>query len=853
MEYTHSKDYLIELVNNPQTQGWLKDLIIKVVNSNGEISDGELADSVQQLKTKAASVLVTPSTAILNQNADIKLLSLTHNSGVCALAEEQTIEFSKDITLLYGKNGSGKSSYFRILNEIVGGNHQTKLRSNIYSEDNCPINVELVYTIGQNKENLSWDGSTRAISPLTLLSVFDSNYTKTFLEKRCADSAIVLPYGLHLFTALTSAMGDMKGRLQAEIDSVLRTVPTINTDGLSDYVCRILAQPTEQPTNLTNQKKYIQDRYVFTEEQNTELQHQEQQLKVLKETNFEDKIKLSESEKSEYDSLFQHFARVRDNIQEYAHQIKTIVGKILVTRKTHEEVKSKIAILNEIGNTNSNEWKSFIEAGSAFVNSGNLEKGICPYCRQPILNDAVDIIAAYSTYLSDRSYSELNELLKVKQNLIQSISLLSVDYSISERFNKLINNRTNGHVLYSKIQEALNACTELRTRLLKVLENEQEVILSIPESFDSILVPLSKICEEYKSNIANLREELAKKNQLVTELSERMKPLIERNMISKQKDLFIDWFDKMHIIEELKKCETELSTRTISTLAKTASQTLVTDNLKSKFQEELDIIGLKKLRVELSDAETSRGKSFMQLKLVNNNSVTDVLSEGEQKGVALALFIAERRMQLSNNPIILDDPVNSLDHFITAKFVERLSTLDNQIIIFSHNLLLQTSLENYRGVHECGKNQVSSCKKETKHLFMYSVESHGWDRKGVITEMKQDNVSNNLTNAKRLLDKLDKTPFAKNEICAILRHTIELMIDEKIFNNQIPVKFHGKKNTIQWAQLKTLNPDATIIDTLKRLFERLSGGDLHLGVESTENPIDYEELVGIYNDLKGLN
>lgn len=73
MEYTHSKDYLIELASNPQTHGWLKDLIIKIVNNNGGISDAELADSVIQLKTNAASVLVIPSTAMSNQNADIKL------------------------------------------------------------------------------------------------------------------------------------------------------------------------------------------------------------------------------------------------------------------------------------------------------------------------------------------------------------------------------------------------------------------------------------------------------------------------------------------------------------------------------------------------------------------------------------------------------------------------------------------------------------------------------------------------------------------------------------------------------------------------------------------------------------
>lgn len=73
MEYTHSKDYLIELASNSQTHGWLKDLIIKIVNNNGMISDAELADSVIQLKTNAASVLVIPSTDMSNQNADIEL------------------------------------------------------------------------------------------------------------------------------------------------------------------------------------------------------------------------------------------------------------------------------------------------------------------------------------------------------------------------------------------------------------------------------------------------------------------------------------------------------------------------------------------------------------------------------------------------------------------------------------------------------------------------------------------------------------------------------------------------------------------------------------------------------------
>lgn len=845
MAYTHSKDYLIELANNSQTQGWLKDLIIKIINSNGNISDAELTASVAQLKLNAASELTIPSINVNNVHSDIRFISLIHHTGVCALAEEQRIDFSNDITLLSGKNGSGKSSYFRILNELIGGNHQTEIRSNIYSDTHKPINIELVYSEGVNVKNLSWDGNSRSISPLNLSSVFDSSYTTTFLQKRSADSAIVLPYGLHLFTALTSAMDNIKSRIQTEIEGILRILPQISKDGLSEDVVRILTQQTYR----TTQKNYIQARYIFTNEQSEKLKLQEEKLKVLKETNFEDKIQLASNEQQQYLLILKHLKETENNLQKLHIESQSLIEKISIVRKESEVVKQKISVLNDIGNTNSKEWKTFIEAGAAFAKNSTLNEDVCPYCRQPIVDNAVNIVTAYATYLSDKSIEELKNLEQTKNALKQRISTIITNFTISTQFKSLIDARSSESELYSKISASLRQLDEQKSILSYAVENEQNKNPLVFDSTNDTISAIEAICEEYNNTIKKLREELTKKNQTVSELSSQMKPIIENKLISSNKDLFVEWFEKIDNVNELKKCQSELSTRSISTLARTASQTLVTENLKTKFQEELDALGLKKLSVDLTDAGTSRGQAFMQLKLFNNNSVSDVLSEGEQKGVALALFIAERRMQLSNNPIILDDPVNSLDHFITAKLVERLSKLGNQIIIFSHNLLLQTSLVNLRGIHECGVNQKSSCRKTSKHLYLYSVTSHNRDKKGVITEKKQDNVANNLKNAHNLLN---TTPFIDDYsimVGAILRHTIELIIDEKIFNNQIPVKFHGRKNTIQWEQLKNLNPDVTVIDKLNELFSRLSGGDLHSGIEQSDNPIDHNELEEIYNEL----
>lgn len=72
---------------------------------------------------------------------------------------------------------------------------------------------------------------------------------------------------------------------------------------------------------------------------------------------------------------------------------------------------------------------------------------------------------------------------------------------------------------------------------------------------------------------------------------------------------------------------------------------------------------------------------------------------------------------------------------------------------------------------------------------------------------------------------------------------IEHLVDEKVFRNLVPVKYRGGKNqAIKWDDLKELQADVEMIDLLHKYYNRLSGGDMHLGGESRENPIDWAEL-----------
>lgn len=846
MSHVHAKGYLLELANKSETEGWLKDLIVKIVNNNGNLSEGDLTDTLNQLKEGGQAVLTIPSVDSLAIGNTIQLVSLKHNSGVCALTGNQEIKFSKDITLLYGMNGSGKSSYFRILNEMAGGNCQQIIRPNIYIENNPAIDVELKFEDNSGIHTISWNGATRAISNLRGISVFDSNYTNSFLERRSADSAIIHPYGLYLFSSLSSAMDKVNQLIQSEIDNIRRNLPQINLQDMSGLVTKVISSTQYDKI----QKDYIQERYDLTEQHKEELEQLNNQIKQLSETNYADKIKLENSNQSQYEKLLQFIKDTYEGLEENEKQVRQLIDNIKTSRQKAKEIKAKISILQEIGNTESPEWKMFIKSADSFTQSSSLSDDVCPYCRQSLNSSAKSIIESYAIFLNDKSLLELEQLEKKKDALSKTISSIQTEYSLSEYFSELI--KSQDETLINLIDTVLREFTRIKSALLKNLQEEIDESLQKLNEIEKLVAALSDISVKYTHLLSELQQKNEKKEQMLKELREKQVPLLERRSIYEQKKLLQRWFEDMHLIHRLQRLQGKLSTRNVSNLAKIANKELITDNLFQKFKEEMKTLGIGALDVNMVESGVSKGQSFMQLKLHHNHDVTHILSEGEQKGVALALFLAERQMEVDKNPIIMDDPVNSLDHCITSRLVERLISLNNQIILFSHHLLLKSTLINLPGLHECGVNQQASCHKTTRHLFLYKVWDYGRCQKGVVYEDKQDNVSNNLNDVRKLLE---KKPFNNQDSIsagAQLRHVIELLIDEKIFNGQIPIEFHGRKNNIPWEQLKGLNPDVNLVDKLKNLFSRLSGGSLHVGIEQIENPIDHAELESIYNELMAI-
>lgn len=856
-EYTHAKDYLLELAENKNTDGWLHDLIIRVVNNNGILSEYDLKTSAEQLEKDSPATLPMPTSVVIDNNVEVRITKLIHHSGVSALACEQKITFSPDITLLYGTNGTGKSSYFRILNEIVGGNREIQIHHNIFADNPEPFNVELHYRTNQDeikghhnegKENeLHWFGIERKIPPLSLASVFDTGYTADLLEKRSAGTTIVRPLGLHLFAALTNAMNGIKQMLTDEIQRLQNLPIRIPHEGLSQELRMMLIEREWHP----EKKQFIEERYVMTEAQQRKLDECVMEYNTLLATDYNAKIKLVDIDLQLAEGLRDHVVTTYSKLQQLCNAVESLEVKMVKTIKKNEKAKLKIKILSEIGDTNSDEWKAFIQSGAAFTASAHLSASVCPYCRQELKGDAINIVQAYVDFLNDKSETDLHNMRYEQEQLKLQLEAFNVNTYLNERVSKVVNDfKDDVSMLLQKLQAKLDSyrikIKEIGSWVIDEGSDDDLEVL-----FESVAKMLYNRIDNLKKKIKSLTKERGEKDERLRKLTERRNKMWEHRVIARQQQHWKEWIGNTERIDLLEQCKTKLNINMLNTLAKTASQQLLTDGLRAKFQEELDALSFGYLKVSLGELEANSGQSYMQIKLPGDIKTQDILSEGEQKGVALALFIAERRMERMHNPIIMDDPVNSFDHHFTSRLMERLAQLDNQIIVFSHNILLRESLIALLQVHECSANSIADCRKQSKHLFIYNVDKRA-STKGLVHGNKHHDANYYLKEARHELN-CDEFSEGKATSCAIqLRKAIERMVDEKVFLGLTPLRYNGGKyQRIPWAKLRKLQTDPQMIKTLQWCYNRLSS-DLHLSVEQQLNPLDWNELNIIANTLEKL-
>lgn len=131
--------------------------------------------------------------------------------------------------------------------------------------------------------------------------------------------------------------------------------------------------------------------------------------------------------------------------------------------------------------------------------------------------------------------------------------------------------------------------------------------------------------------------------------------------------------------------------RSLTEKSKLASKELLDKDFERLFQKECEMLRAPKVQLDFAGR---KGQAARKKTLVPQCRLSEILSEGEQKVIALADFLAEAGLHRTTAPIIFDDPVNSLDYKRLQYVVDRIVSLSRarQVMVFTHNIWFATEL-----------------------------------------------------------------------------------------------------------------------------------------------------------------
>lgn len=634
---------------------------------------------------------------------NLSFVSLTKVEGVNALTENQTIDLTPNLTIIYGANGAGKSGYVRLLKNVFYSKDKAGIIPNINIDSgHKPIAATLNFSSEGTNILLKYpDNKGNGI--FNQFAIFDGDIGKKHLSLR--NDFSFRPAGLQLFNEFNSALEKLNVKLNNEIQS-----KSIANPFADDDIFQGESEIKKWLIQLSHNSKI--------EDLNTHLPYKEEEKakKVQIEKEYDElKIALAQKDKAlkELQIIKAQLAARKQNLENtntwFAQDQLNTVIKAITDSKTKEDIAQKEGVekfkTDKIENIGSMEWRQFIEAAAKFASTQNEGEypslgDNCLLCQQSINDDVPkSLISSYWSYI--KSIAE-QEAKKANEKLTK----LKEDYE-KLNFNQFPETDTLAAWLKDRYKTTLANLTEelkkqetLSQTLVSNINNKKDISqievqldLNALDAISEIVVKEIKAFEEDEQT-KKLGELLKQKTYLAhkEKLEARFRDIetLHNNLL---------WVNKANQFNKraVKKSSTDTEKRL-------SEEYFNTDYINSFNDECVKLNG--KFGIEI-DAKSSDAQSNRKL-FLKGKDPSAILSEGEQKVIAIADFIAETNITTINKGIIFDDPVNSLDHERKETIAKRMVEISEtkQVVIFTHDVVFFKNLEKF-GLGLFGKNSPS--------------------------------------------------------------------------------------------------------------------------------------------------
>ncbi|MGJ8665168.1 MAG: AAA family ATPase [Patiriisocius sp.] len=608
-----------------------------------------------------------------------KLISIKNPINISALHNEADLQFANTgLIVIYGNNGSGKSSYSRILKKLCWSRDKgIELKKNVFkvSEDQ----QEVLITIEENGTNqdFQWDESLPSHPALNSIFVFDSECGNIYVNNE--NPTEYKPTGIDVLERLIDVYSQISLKFDEEIQSYNTQKPIIRID-LQSTPAGIWYETVQSKTRVEV------DNYILFSDEDKE--RKEELTELLKTQDPQEKIKLLRELKARVENYLQQFQNIEEvyNV-ESLQTIKDLRTLFEFKKAAYDLATNEIGAVNTLSGFGSDHWsilwnsaknfaiKENLTDDHVFPSSESLEK--CVLCQQDLNEEAQSRLEKFNEFVLNDVSTQLNTVRRQIEARLKSIQNTSVaplsNYSDLTQYI----NEFDKH--YKEFDELF---LEIQTSLIEFLKSGGDLV--IPENIISNKIEelIEKIDKKIKSNIEFSQNRL----KFVAEFNN----LLTKELLFNQKETILQYYDEYHYKQWLSTCKSKLITTQIS---KKIGDLMATQAVALQHQEFIshlfDFNTDLATKVGINKTRTDSGTTYQKCSFSDiGEGMNSVLSEGEQKIVALSNFLAECTIDNRKNTIVFDDPVNSLDmdyrDLISDKIIGLSS--DRQIIVLTHDL-----------------------------------------------------------------------------------------------------------------------------------------------------------------------
>lgn len=770
------------------------------------LADHCLADAAKKLDAPhpalaPGTILGTPTAA------ELRIDSVSSIRGVNALGEDAALDLSQgQMTVVYGPNGAGKSGYARLMKHVCGARAKGSIHGNVFKQNPAAASALIKVTATRADgttwpADLTWQASDGPHLTLKAVPVFDSATALEFGDS--ATTATHLPRAMRFVGMLIKISDDLATQLKARAAKLTSKLPNIPEDHAQSSAATFLQKLTAKLT-----EEEINKRCAFPAALNDERLALET---ALAQANPEVAHAKAVGELERLSQMATSVSALRESLSDEKAQA-------LLDARSNAEVKRQAATayataflnglpLKGVGDA---VWRTLWDAAKAystglayrdhlFPHLG--DEACCVLCQQPLGDEGKARLASFESYLNDTLQTDAKSAEDALTALKKALPSPLTDVAWQAQC----------AAIGLEAAQATELLEAIHTRLKAMLEATAapSVEWSVwTNAYDQKV----KTTGAERDALAGLLDPKGRK-----EKETRLTELKAQQWLSEQRDAV--WADVVRL-KRVATVETAVKstwTGPLTTKSNEIGQLELAKGYCDRFNAELQALGGNLLPVRIAYRAQGKGAFTFYVELkdaLGSHKNREILSEGEQRIVALAAFLADATGLERGMPVIFDDPISSLDQRFEEAVAKRLVELaeHRQVIVFTHRLSLMVLLQS-------AAKQRANFDQSTVKVAVESIARDG-SKTGMPAQintfsLKPQSGLNQMVSSIGQLKKLDPPlkELALKAACSNFRILVERSVEDDLCSGVIN-RYRREINTLNKLQrLSAITPaDCALID-----------------------------------------